>query len=337
MTHLLGLILISFAITGIFMVPFIDLLFFLKRKFESKVVKETDVDKDLPIHNKLMKGDIGTPSGGGILLILVLFFLSLFYYTFFLVPDMRVVNILLLTLLSFGALGFIDDARWLVTKRTGKVIGLGRRILFVIQIALAATVAVMLYSSLGLNNIYISGLGNFIVGAWYIPFAIFVIVAFANAYNITDGLDGLSTGLLAICLFALLVLASTNLNTTLAVFIGIWLGTLFAFLYFNVFPARIFLGDAGAFAFGATLAVVGLLTGKILALTIIGGMYVIIASTSLIQIISKKYFHRKVFPVAPLHMYFRYIGWEEPKIVTRFWLAGAIFAILGLWLGLLSK
>ena len=335
MTHLLGLILISFAITGIFMVPFIDLLFYLKRRFEHRVSKETDVDKNLPIHNKLMKGDIGTPSGGGILLILILFFLSLFYYTFFLIPDFRVANILLLTLVSFGALGLVDDVKWLVTKRSGKVLGLGRKILLVVQILLAIIIAFLLYSSVGLNNLYISGLGNFIVGAWYIPFAVFVILAFANAYNITDGLDGLSTGLLAICLFALLVLASTNLNTTLAVFIGIWIGSLFAFLYFNVFPARIFLGDAGSFAFGATLAVVGLLTGKILALAVIGGMYVIIASSSLVQILSKKYLHRKVLPVAPLHMYFRYIGWEEPKIVARFWLAGAIFAIFGLWLGYL--
>lgn len=336
MNHLLGLLLLSFAITSICMVPFIDLLFYLKRRFEKDEDSRADL-KDFPIHNMLMKNDINTPSGGGVLLITVLTVFSVIYYSFIPVADPIIAKILLFTLVSFGALGFVDDVKWLMTKRKGKILGLSRRMLFVIQFILAFSVAGALYYLVGLNNIYISGLGNFVIGLWYIPLSAFVIVAFANAYNITDGLDGLSTGLLTICLFALLGLASAYLNVTVAVFIGIWIGTLFAFLYFNVFPARIFLGDAGAFAFGATLAVVGLLTGKILALAIIGGMYVLIASTSLIQILSKKYFHRKVFPVAPIHMYFKYIGWEEPKIVARFWLAGAIFAIFGLWLGLLSK
>ncbi len=337
MSNLLGLILISFIVTGILMLPFIDFLFYLKRKFEEKISEVPTLDASLPIHNKIMKQDIGTPSGGGILLISVLLLLSTFVYNFFTTPDYRVIQILQLTLVLFGSLGLIDDIKWLVTKRKGKILGLDRKVIFLIQIVFASIVGALLYYWIGLNNIYITGLGNFIIGAWYIPVAIFVIVAFTNAYNITDGLDGLSTGLLAICLFALLVLASASLDKTLAIFVGIWLGTLFAFLYFNVFPARIFLGDAGAFAFGATLGVVGLLTGKILALAVIGGIYVLIAGSSLIQILSKKILGRRTFAVAPLHMYFRYIGWEEPKVVARFWLAGAICAIFGLWIGLISK
>jgi phospho-N-acetylmuramoyl-pentapeptide-transferase len=250
---------------------------------------------------------------------------------------MVILKILLFTLISFGLLGVLDDVRWLYTKRKGKFLGLGRKEIFFIQILLGLAAASMLYFILGLNNVYISGLGNLIIGPWYIPLAAFVIVSFSNAYNISDGLDGLSTGLLTICLFALLALASASLNLTLAAFVGIWVGSLFAFLYFNVYPARIFLGDAGSFAFGATLAVVGLLTGKIIALAIIGGVYIIIVSSSLLQILSKKILKRKIFPVAPIHMYFRYIGWQEPKIVMRFWLASAIFAILGLWLALVSK
>ena len=164
-----------------------------------------------------------------------------------------------------------------------------------------------------------------------------MIIAFSNAYNIADGLDGLSAGLLLICLFALLILASATLNLTLAGFIGIWVGSLFAFLYFNIYPSRINLGDAGSLSFGATLAVVGLLTGKILALAIIGGVFVIIAFSSALQITSKKLIGKKIFAVSPLHMYLRYLGWEEPKIVMRLWLTGAIFAIFGLLLALLSK
>ena len=108
-------------------------------------------------------------------------------------------------------------------------------------------------------------------------------------------------------------------------------------MYFNVYPARIYLGDAGSLSFGATLAVVGLLTGKILALGIIGGVYVIIVSSSALQIISKMVFGKKLFPLSPFNMYLRHIGWEDPKIVIRLWLVAAIFAILGLWLALISR
>jgi len=336
MTELLGLVLLSFVLTSFFMVPFIDFLFFLKRRFE-RVSSELKRNSNTPIHDKLMKHDEDTPSGGGILLVGVLIILSIIFAIFSETADKLSLKILIFTLLSFGGLGLVDDIRWILTKRKGKLLGLGGKYMLLVQIILASAIAFMLYNWLGLNNVYISGLGNFVINSWYIPLAVFVIVAFSNAYNISDGLDGLSTGLLTICLFALLALASASLDLTLASFIGIWIGSLFAYLYFNVWPARIYLGDAGSLAFGATLAVVGLLTGKILALAIIGGVFVIIVSSSAIQMFSKKVFKRKVFPVAPIHMYFKYIGWEEPKIVTRFWLAGAIFAIFGLWLALLFR
>ncbi|MBU0999918.1 hypothetical protein KKE78_00780 [Patescibacteria group bacterium] len=336
MTQLLGLVLLSFIVTSVFMVPFIDLLFYLKRRFE-RIQEKEEKKSETPIHDQLMKKDIGTPSGGGILLICILVVLSVGYA--FLGPsvDKMSLGILLFTLVSFGSLGLIDDIKFIITRRKGKLMGLGRKKMLLIQTILAFTISIMLYFMAGLNNFYILGLGNFIMNIWYIPLAAFVIISFANAYNISDGLDGLSAGLLLICLFAFLALNAQNLNLSLAPFIGIWIGLLFAFLYFNIWPARIFLGDAGAFAFGATLAVVGLLTGKILALAIIGGMYIVIVSSSLIQILSKKVLKRRIFPVSPFHMYLKYKNWEEPKIVSRFWLAGGIFAILGLWIASLSK
>lgn len=335
MTQLLGLVLLSFITTSICMVPFIDLLYFLKRKFERAI--NTVKDSETPIHDKLMKQDETTPSGGGILLILVLVVLSIGYASLSFSVDKISLTVLLFTLLSFGSLGLIDDIKLMITRRRGKFLGLDRKKMLIVQGLLALMIGSFLYFIAGINNLYITGLGNFIIGAWYIPLAAFVIVSFANAYNISDGLDGLSAGLLLICLFAFLALASVALDLTLASFIGIWIGALFAYLYFNVWPARIFLGDAGAFAFGATLAVVGLLTGKILALAIIGGMFMVIVASSLIQIISKKVFGRKVLPLSPLHMYFRYLGWEEAKVVTRFWLIQGLFAIFGLWIALLSK
>ncbi|EKD85478.1 MAG: hypothetical protein ACD_38C00016G0004 [uncultured bacterium] len=336
MVLLLGLLLLSFIVTSFFMVPFIDLLFYLKRRFE-KNRTENEKKSETPIHDQLMKGDIGTPSGAGILLILILIVLSLGYAFFSSSVDRVSLVILLFTLVSFGSLGLVDDIKFIITRRKGKILGLGRRKILLIQALFAIAISSMLYFMGGLNNFYILGLGNFIIQMWYIPLAAFVIIAFANAYNISDGLDGLSAGLLLICLFAFLALTVQSLDLTLASFIGIWIGLLFSFLYFNVWPARIFLGDAGAFAFGATLAVVGLLTGKILALAIIGGMFVVIVASSFFQILSKKILKKKIWPVSPIHMYFKFLGWEEPKIVTRFWLAQGIFAILGLWIAMLSR
>jgi phospho-N-acetylmuramoyl-pentapeptide-transferase len=337
MVQLLGLVLISFVITGILLVPFIDLLFHLKRKYQKKTEGDEKTEStDVPITNQLMKGDEDTPSGGGILLVLILIVIA--NLLAFFVPnfDQKTLQVLTVTLVAFGGLGLVDDIKWITTKRKGKLLGLGRKVQFIIQLVFGLLIGWMLYTNIGLYNLNIPVIANINLGWLYVPFAAFTIVSFANAYNISDGLDGLSTGLLTICLFAFLALASTNLDITLAAFIGIWIGLLLAYLYFNVWPARIFLGDAGAFGFGATLAVVGLLTGKIVGLTFIGAVYIIIVASSLLQILSKRFLHRKLLPVAPLHMYFKYIGWEEPKIVARFWLAGAIFAIFGLWLALLS-
>lgn len=335
MQELLGLVLISFAVTAFLIVPFIDLLFFLKKRFEKKESAEKS-ETHTPIHDQLMKADETTPSGGGILLILVLVTISLIAAWWIPLIELTPLKILIFTVLSFGGLGLIDDIRWLTTKRKGKLLGLGRKVLMLIQAVLALIIGSLLYYNLGIQNINIPGIDNFIIGWWFVPLSAFIIVSFANAYNISDGLDGLSTGLLMICLFAFLVLAYSVFNDTLSVFVGVWIGVLIAYLYFNVYPARIYLGDAGAFGFGATLAVVGLLTGKIFGLAIIGGVYIFIVLSSFIQIFSKKILKRKIFPVAPLHMWLKYLGWQEPKIVARFWLAGIIFAIFGLWLSLLN-
>jgi phospho-N-acetylmuramoyl-pentapeptide-transferase len=337
MIPLLGLVLISFLVTSVLLVPFINLLFYLKKRQRER--KNTPQElADTPIHHKILLGkDLETPVGGGILLILILVALSLIYTRLFSDRHLNELYILILSLLSFGLIGFYDDAKKILSSFSGKYHGLNAKYLLALQLLFATIISLLLYNVIGLNNIYIPVFGNVVLGVLYIPLSIFAIVSFANAYNISDGLDGLSTGLLLICLVAFLALASTVFDLTLSIFIGLWIGALIAYLYFNVFPARVYLGDAGSFAFGATLAVVGLLTGKIVALGVIGGMYVIIVSSSLLQILSKRFLKKKLFEVAPIHMYFKYIGWEEPKIVMRFWLAGAIFAVFGLWLALLSR
>lgn len=339
MAQLLGFVIISFFLTSFLLIPFIDFLFYLKHR---KKINQKENDNahniDTPIHNQLLKGkDIDTPVGGGILLIVVMVLLNLGYAYFYRLRNPDEFYLLLMTILSFGFIGLLDDIRKIFLTFSGKYAGVKIRYILLLQTIFAFAISVILYQVIGLNNIFIPVLGNIVLGWWYIPLAVLVIVAFSNAFNISDGLDGLSSGLLLICLFAFLVLAHTVFDKTLGTFVGFWIGALIAYLYFNVFPARIYLGDAGAFGFGATLAVVGLLTGKIIGLGVIGGVYVIIVGSSLLQILSKKVFKKKLFPVAPLHMYFKYLGWEEPKIVMRFWLVGAIFAVFGLWLSLLSK
>jgi len=175
------------------------------------------------------------------------------------------------------------------------------------------------------------------LGWWYLPFATLVIISFANAFNITDGLDGLASGLLMIALAAFWIISASILDTPLSVFIAIWLGSLIAFLYFNIFPARIFLGDVGALSFGATMAVVGLILGKAPALVVIGGVFVVEVVSSLIQLLAKKFLHRKIISVAPFHLWLQYNGWPEPKIVMRMWVVSIILAIFGLWIAMLTK
>ncbi|MDD2823038.1 MAG: hypothetical protein PHQ59_03040 [Candidatus Daviesbacteria bacterium] len=337
MTELLGLIIISFFTTSLFLLPFIDLLYYFRSKKIASSQTSVSKKSNTPIHDQLMKKDFDTPVGGGLLVIPIVLILNIlvFYYS-----HLRInweVIVIFFTMITFGLLGLADDLRHIYSNTLGKFKGLSTGTILLFQVVFAISVALILFFKVGLNNIYIPVFGNIILGWWYIPLAVFAIVAFTNAYNISDGLDGLSTGLLTICLFAFLALVNSVFDQNLSVFVGIWIGALIAYLYFNVFPARIYLGDAGAFSFGATLAVVGLLTGKILALAVIGGIYVMIILSSLLQILSKKFLKRKIIPVAPIHMYFKYIGWEEPKIVMRFWLAGSVFAIFGLWLALLSR
>ena len=340
MIQLLGLVILSFFVTSFLLVPFINFLYSLRTRYLQKnPPKEvaSEVKKsDTPIHDMLMKKDFSTPVGGGIMIIPTVLILTVLSFFFSGRSFNTEILVIFLSLILFGILGLMDDLRHLITTSSGKFKGLPPKVILSAQILFSIVIAFLLFE-MGLNNIFIPIIGNIYLGWLYIPLAAFAIISFSNAYNVSDGLDGLSTGLLTICLFAFLTLAHSVFDQSLAIFLGIWIGSLIAYLYFNIYPARVYLGDAGAFGFGATLAVIGLLSGKILGLGVIGGVYVIILTSSFLQMFSKKFLKRKLFPVAPIHMYFKYIGWEEPKIVTRFWLMGIMFAILGLWLSLLFR
>lgn len=342
MPLVLGLVIFSFLVTAVLLVPFIDLLY----KLNLTRRKEAPKKGKIPLFDRLHDKKAGTPVGGGVLVILIvsLFFALIFPLARYLGVSIQSafelkteLFIIFFTFISFGVLGLLDDLIKLFGKpkkgTSGLWYGLTRRNKFVLQWVLALIDGYLIYKYLGVSIVHIPIVDvTYNLGFWYIPFAAFVIVSFTNAFNITDGLDGLASGLLLICLLVFGVIAAGSLDTPLSFFIAMWIGSLIAFLYFNTWPARIFLGDAGALSFGATLGLIGLLTGAIAALVVVGGIFVIEIASSAIQILGWKYLKRPIFPLAPIHHTFLAKGWEEPKIVMRAWLAGIMLAIFGLWL-----
>lgn len=331
MAQLLGLTILSFFISGVLLIPFIDFLYKVKLRRQKQETRDI-FNKKTPIFDKFNAWKVGTPFGGGILIIIVVSILTLWAYGIFNI-DVNVwqLFVILFTFFGFGLLGLYDDAKKLTNKKSD-FWGLKFRYKFLIQWVLAFIIAFVLYTQLGYSYIFIRGIGLASIGFLFVPFAAFVIVAFANAFNIADGLDGLATGLLLICLVAFLVISAQQLDQSLGIFVALLLGSVAAFLYFNIFPARIWLGDVGSLALGAALAVIGLLTGKIIALAFIGGFFIIEVGSSLIQILGKKFLGKKIFPASPFHLYLLKRGWEEPKIVMRAWLVGFFFAVVGLYL-----
>lgn len=338
----LGLLLFSLVTTGILMIPYIGFLYSLgfRRKKEMEDVYESDTQafKDFRARHATK---VGTPTGGGILVVVVVAIMFVVFFDFIKFTDASLISgfelrkelaVLWLTFVGFGLLGLYDDVLKVFGFTKTGFFGLRFRHKFVIQWAIGIVIAVLMHLWLGIDLINIPGIAYWHIGWWYVPLCAFLIVAFANAFDITDGLDGLSCGLLMLCLLAFWMIAATNLDRVLSLFISLWLGSLMAFLYFNIHPARIMLGNAGGLAFGATLAVVGLLSGKIIVLMVVAGLFIVDGGSSLVQILSRKIFKRRVFPIAPIHHWLEHIGWEEPKIVARAWLAGLMLAIFGLWL-----
>jgi len=340
---LLSLLILSFVVTSIFLIPFINLLYKLRLTRRFQTTKDFQ-GKPTPIFDRFHQHKVGTPVGGGFLMVglISLLFAFLFplgkYFGVFVThvyPITEEINIIFFTFLSFALLGLYDDIMKFFKFRQTGFFGLRLRHKFIIQWILAFIIALLLYNNLKIDIFYIPFIGVFKLGIFYVPLAALIIVSFTNAVNITDGLDGLATGLLMICLFAFWILSASILDTPLSFFLSLWLGSLIAFLYFNIYPARVWLGDIGALSFGATLAVVGLLLGKVMALVIIGGVFIAEIFSSLLQLLWKKFFKRKLFPVAPFHLWLQLSGWEEPKIVMRAWLVGIMLVIFGIWLAVI--
>lgn len=338
-------LIVSFIFNFILIVPFIDFLYKINFQRKDQIYKDV-LNKPTPIFEKFNKQKKGIPIGGGILILFtttLIFFFFIFMYWLFKkkiltnYPSIASeIKIILFSFLSFGLLGLIDDLNKIFFwKKTG-FFGLRMFHKFIIELIFSFIISWMIFDELKIQFVYIPFFGVYDLGYFYILFATFIIMAFANAVNITDGLDGLASGILAFSLVGFWIIARSILDVPTSLFIAALLGGILAFLYFNIWPARIMMGDAGALSFGATFAVIGLILGKIFVLPIIGGIFVIEAASSLIQILGKKFLKRKILPVAPFHLYLQLKGWEEPKIVMRLWLISIILVIFGLMIAFMK-
>lgn len=236
-------------------------------------------------------------------------------------------------LVGGAAIGLIDDILN-VWGSNRKDAGLRAPVKFAMIITVGLVLGLFFHSKLGFTSVMIPFVGDIDIKWAMIPLFAFAIVATSNAVNISDGLDGLAGGLLAAAYGSFGVIAIIQGQYHLATFCFTAIGALMAYIWFNVFPARFFMGDVGSFAWGTSLGVIAMLTNSLLILPVIGFVFVIEAGSSAIQIFSKKFFGRKIFIAAPFHHHLEAKGWEETKITMRFWVVAMALAFVGIVLAL---
>ncbi|MCF6277296.1 MAG: phospho-N-acetylmuramoyl-pentapeptide-transferase [Anaerolineales bacterium] len=284
---------------------------------------------DEPGHHQVK---MGTPTMGGVMIIAPVALITFLFNAVSIIglkPLGRSVMVPLFVMFGYALLGMIDDWEGIRGKRRGD--GMRARTKFAAQVILAVGTAVVLKYVLDVPELIIPGVHGVIgLGGWYIPVAAFIIVSESNAVNFTDGLDGLA-GLISATAFAAYgIIAMLQGQVFLARFCFTLVGALFGFLWFNVHPAALFMGDTGSLSLGATLAIVALMTGQWPLLLIIG---IIPLSEALSVIIQVGYFKlpkgKRVFRMAPIHLHFEFLGWSETQVVQRFWLIGLLAAIFG--------
>ena len=280
---------------------------------------------------------MGTPTIGGVMIILPVALITVLLNAVSLIGMKMLgksVLVPLAAMLGYGVLGALDDWEGIQGKRKGE--GMRIRTKLIAQIVLALGLAAVLKYLLDVPDLFIPGI-HFEIGlGWlYIPIAGFVIVAMSNAVNFTDGLDGLA-GLISATIFAAYGgVALMQGQVFIARFCFTMVGALFGFLWFNVHPAQLFMGDTGSLSLGATIAVIALMTGQWAILPIIAVIPVGEALSDVIQIVYFRITHgRRFFKMAPLHLHFELLGWSEMQIVQRFWLIGLLAAMLGVGLAM---
>lgn len=297
-----------------------------RHKFWKKQRTTSTTGEKLTVFNKLhaekFKRNIPTMAG-------VIFVSSVASITLVLNMSRGQTWLPLAALIGGGAVGLLDDIINIKGDGSG-VAGLRSSIKFVMIATIGLVLGWFFFAKLGFSGFYVPYLGAVEVGWLIIPLFAFVVVATGNAVNISDGLDGLAGGLVAMSYGAFGIIALLQSQLFLAGFCFTVLGALLSYLWFNIYPARFMMGDVGSFALGASLGVVAMLTNTLLILPVIGVMFVIEAGSSLIQIVSKRLFGRKVFISAPIHQHFQANGWPETKVTMRFWVISGIAAFVGI-------
>jgi len=308
--------------------------------FRNKIGKQIRKSKDTPLYSKMHAGKEGTPTMGGILVWgTTLFLIAFFWFTdrVLRIEALSFLNFLTRkeTLLPLGAfigasvVGLVDD--WLDVRQSGHN---GRGLSFRFKIWLYALVACIgawwFVFKIDFTLMHIPFFGDFDFGLWFIPIFILIVIGTSFAVNQTDGLDGLAGGVLMIAFFSYGVIAYAQGRTNLTALIAVVCGSLLAFLWFNVHPARFFMGDTGSMGMGVLLAIIAFLTKSALLLPLIGFVFVIDTAAGLLQQFYKRVYKRKLFLSSPLHHHLEAIGWPETKITMRFWIISAVMGIIGM-------
>ncbi|MFA4991949.1 MAG: phospho-N-acetylmuramoyl-pentapeptide-transferase [Candidatus Omnitrophota bacterium] len=326
----------AFLITVIFAPPIIARLKALK-------IGENVRQKECPNLYDLHKGKQGTPTMGGILILLGVFASVLLW------GDLRNVYLLLAlgVTLWLGIIGFADDYRKL-TRKTSKTRGLKKRTKLLAQVMVGLAIGAFLYCSPKNTTVlefpFLKTLAVDL-GIYYILFVTLVITASSNAVNITDGLDGLAIGCIVMTAVAYTIMTYVTGHVRFAEYLGIYYlpeaaeltvfcaaiaGAGLGFLWYNSFPASIFMGDTGALALGGAIGTVAVFIKKEVLLLLVGGIFVVEAASVLMQIISFRTRGKRIFKIAPLHHHFEMCGWPEPKVTVRFWIVAVILVLLSL-------
>lgn len=321
--------------------------FLYKHHLWRQSVRTKSIDgKDLPIFRKFhSQGEVHTPRFGGLLIWVTALFLT--YLFFFLsktnIDFFKKLNflsrsqtwLLLFALVAGSLVGLIDDV--LQVKGKGRYIGGGLSLKY--RLGLVSIIGLIggwwFYYKLGWNSIHIPGGGELSLGFWYIPFFILVMLATYSG-GVIDGLDGLSGGAFASIFGSFAVIALLRGQVDTAAFCAVILGSLLAFLWFNIPPARFYMGETGIMGLCAALTVVAFLTKSVVVLPIIAFLLVIESGSVILQLLSKKFRHKKIFLAAPIHYHFEAKGWPAYKVTMRFWVIGIIAAIIGVIIRMLG-
>ncbi len=315
--------------------------------YKYKLGKQIRDAGSAPVFSSLHQKKAGTPTMGGLLVWVTVLGIALFFFYLSAFTDNPIFDAMNFfsrsqTLLPLGVLvasaivGLFDDL-FNVLRIGPHGGGLRMRHRLMLYTAIAAVGAWWFYFKLGWDSLHIPFLGDMTIGAWYLPLFLFVIVATAFSVNEIDGLDGLAGGTLLLAFAAYAGIAFLQGRYDLAAFCGVIVGALLAFLWFNIYPARFFMGDTGAMSLGVTLGVIAMLTDTAFLLPVIGLLFVLESLSVIIQIASKKLRGKKVFISSPFHHHLEAIGWPEPKIVMRFWVIAGVTAVLGIIIALLDR